>query len=55
MTELKKGPRISPCNPKTGTEVSISRVVVFKASAVLDQRINCHSPATMRDRFVSGH
>jgi hypothetical protein len=28
--DLKKGQRISPRNPKTGTEVPTSRVVVFK-------------------------
>jgi nucleoid DNA-binding protein len=57
MTEddLKKGQRISPRNPKTGTEVPTSRVVVFKASAILNQRNNRHSPVTMRDRFASGH
>ena len=33
-------------NPKTGTEVPISprRVMVFKPSAILKQRINGHSP-----------
>jgi hypothetical protein len=46
------GQRISPRNPKTGPT---SRVVVFKASAILNQRINRHSPVTMRDRFASGH
>jgi nucleoid DNA-binding protein len=53
--DLKKGQRISPRNPKTGTEVPTSRVVVFKPSAILNQRINRHSPVTMRDRFASGH
>jgi hypothetical protein len=45
MTEddLKKGQRISPRNPKIGTEVPTSRVVVFKASAILNQRNNRHS------------
>jgi integration host factor subunit alpha len=52
---LKNGRRISPRNPKTGTEVSTSRVVVFKASAILKQRINRHGPVTMRDRFASRH
>ena len=39
----KKGQRIGR-NPKTGTEVPISprRVMVFKPSAVLKQRINGH-------------
>jgi integration host factor subunit alpha len=42
----KKGQRIGR-NPKTGTEVPISprRVMVFKPSAILKQRINGHSPA----------
>jgi hypothetical protein len=53
--DLKKGQRISPRNPKTGTEVPTSRVVVFKPSAILNQRINRHSPVPMRDRFASGH
>jgi hypothetical protein len=35
--------------------VPTSRVVVFKPSAILNQRINRHSPVTMRDRFASGH
>ena len=41
----KKGQRIGR-NPKTGTEVPISprRVMVFKPSAILKQRINGHSP-----------
>jgi nucleoid DNA-binding protein len=45
MTEdnLKKGQRIGSRNPKTGTEVPTSRVVVFKASAILNQRINRHN------------
>jgi len=40
----KKGQRIGR-NPKTGTEVPISprRVMVFKPSAILKQRINGHS------------
>jgi integration host factor subunit alpha len=39
--DLKKGQRISR-NPKTGTEVPISprRVIVFKPSAILKQRIS---------------
>ena len=39
----KKGQRIGR-NPKTGTEVPISprRVMVFKPSAILKQRINGH-------------
>ena len=51
--DLKKGQRISPRNPKTGTEVPISRV--FKASTILNKRINRHSSVTMRDRFAPGH
>jgi len=41
----KKGQRIGR-NPKTGTEVPISprRVMVFKPSAILKQRINGDSP-----------
>jgi len=46
---LKKTPRIAR-NPKTGTEVRISprRVIVFKPSAILKERING------RDRVTSG-
>jgi integration host factor subunit alpha len=42
---LKKGPRVGR-NPKTGAEVPISphRVVVFKPSAILIQRINGPRP-----------
>ena len=42
----QKGRRIGR-NPKTGTEVPISprRVMVFKPSAILKQRINGHSAA----------
>ena len=42
---LKKGQRIG-CSPKTGTSVPISprRVIVYKPSAILKQRINGHSP-----------
>jgi len=42
----KKGQRIGR-NPKTGTEVPISprRVMVFKPSAILKQRINGHHVA----------
>jgi len=42
----KKGQRIGR-NPKTGTEVPISprRVMVFKPSAILKQRINGHAAA----------
>jgi integration host factor subunit alpha len=40
---LKNGQHIAR-KPKTGTEVPISRVVVFKPSAILKQRINRHSP-----------
>jgi len=41
----KKGQRVGR-NPKTGTEVPISprRVMVFKPSAILKQRINNHKP-----------
>jgi len=43
---LKKGRRISR-TPKTGSELAISprRVIVFKPSAILKQRINGHSPS----------
>src|SRR3979411_1345879 len=43
----KEGQRIGR-NPKTGTEVPISprRVMVFKPSAILKQRINAPSPPT---------
>jgi nucleoid DNA-binding protein len=42
---LKKGRRIGR-TPKTGTELAISprRVIVFKPSTILKQRINGHSP-----------
>jgi len=42
---LKKGQRIGR-TPKTGTELAISprRVIVFKPSAILKQRVNGHSP-----------
>jgi len=46
----KKGQRIGR-NPKTGTEVPISsrRVMVFKPSAILKQRLNGDtSPATLK-------
>ena len=41
---LKKGQCIGR-TPKTGTELAISRrrVIVFKPSAILKQRINGHS------------
>ena len=42
--DLKKGRRIGPRNPKTGTEVPTFRVVVFKPSTILNRRINRHSP-----------
>ena len=44
----KKGQRIGR-NPKTGTEVPISprRVMVFKPSAILKQRINGHAAAAV--------
>ena len=43
---LKKGQRIGR-NPKTGIEapISPSRVIVFKPSAILKQRIDGHSPS----------
>ena len=42
---LKKGRRIGR-TPKTGAELAMSprRVIVFKPSAILKQRINGHSP-----------
>jgi integration host factor subunit alpha len=42
---VKKGQRIGR-KPKAGTEVPISprRVIVFKPSAILKQRINGRSP-----------
>jgi integration host factor subunit alpha len=50
MTSPKKGPRIRR-TPKTGTKMPISpdRVVVFKPSAVLKQRINDPAPLTLRE------
>lgn len=53
--DLKKRQRVTPRNPKTGTGVPTSPIVVFKASAVLNRRINRHSAVTMRGRFLSGH
>jgi integration host factor subunit alpha len=43
---LKKGRRIGR-TPKTGAELAISRrrVIVFKPSTILKQRINGHSPS----------
>ena len=43
---LKQGRRIGR-TPKTGVELAISprRVIVFKPSAILKQRINGHSPS----------
>ena len=51
----KKGQRIGR-NPKTGTEVPISprRVMVFKPSAILKQRINGQRSATATARPTSG-
>ena len=48
---LKKG-QLSRRNPKTGTSVPISprRVIVFKPSAILKQRINGHGPANGGDK-----
>jgi hypothetical protein len=43
-----------PRKPKTGNEVPTARIVIFKASASLNQRINRHSPATIQDHFKSG-
>lgn len=42
--DIKKGQRIGR-SPKTATKVPISprRVIVFKPSAILKQRINDHS------------
>jgi len=47
---LKKGQRIGRA-PKTGTELAISprRVIVFKPSAILKQRVNGHSPVALRE------
>ena len=53
--DLKKGQRFSAHNPKTGTEVPTCRIVVFKPSASLKQRINRHKLATIRGYFRSGH
>ena len=49
----KKGQRIGR-NPKTGTEVPISprRVMVFKPSAILKQRINGHAVGTAKARPI---
>jgi integration host factor subunit alpha len=46
----KKGQRVGR-NPKTGTEVPISprRVMVFKPSAILKQRINGHAVTAEAD------
>jgi integration host factor subunit alpha len=51
----KKGQRIGR-NPKTGTEVPISprRVMVFKPSAILKQRINGHAAAAAPVGKVNG-
>jgi hypothetical protein len=45
----QKGQRIGR-TPKTGTELAISprRVIVFKPSAILKQRINGQSPVALR-------
>jgi integration host factor subunit alpha len=50
----KKGERIGR-NPKTGTEVPISprRVMVFKPSAILKQRINNGADAKEGDSVAS--
>ena len=48
---LKNGQHIAR-KPKTGTEVPISRVVVFKPSAILKLRINRHSaPVALREEL----
>jgi integration host factor subunit alpha len=44
MTKNRKTSRRIARNPKSGTERPISRIVAFKASAILKQRINRHSP-----------
>lgn len=49
--DLKKCQRPSPRDRKTSTEVPTCRVVVFKASAILNQRINRHDRVTMQDRI----
>jgi integration host factor subunit alpha len=48
---LKKGQRIGR-NPNTGTEVPSSprRVIVFKPSVILEQRINGHNPGNGEDK-----
>jgi hypothetical protein len=53
--DLKKVGVSGPRKPKTDTEVPASRIVVFKASPSLKQRINRHSVATIRGYFRSGH
>jgi integration host factor subunit alpha len=47
---LKKGQRIGH-NPKIGSEEPASpcRVIVFKPSAILKQRINGRSPPALRE------
>ena len=49
---LKKGRRIGR-TPKTGSELAMSprRVIVFKPSAILKQRINGHSPSALREQL----
>src|SRR5882672_8036808 len=49
---LKKARRIGRA-PKTGTELAISprRVIVFKPSAILKQRVNGHSPVALREEL----
>lgn len=44
-----------PRKLKTGNQVPTSRIVVFKASASLNQRINRHGPATIQDYLKSGN
>jgi integration host factor subunit alpha len=48
--KLQKSQRIGR-NPKTGAETPVSpcRVVVFKPSAILKQRINGHAAVALRE------
>jgi len=47
MKKISRKISVSRRNPKTGIEapISPSRVIVFKPSAILKQRINGHSPS----------
>ena len=51
--DLKKVERIGRHNPKPHIKASRSRVIVFKASAILNHRVNRYCAATPRDRLVS--